>query len=274
MQHFVNIVVFFHFFGIYPFNFNFAFVGNGSVFQSFCNADICVVQFNVLTYNGNGYFTVIMFQDTRNHFMPFFHIFRLVFHVQFFQYNGVKPLFFHQHRHLINAFCRKVLNNCFRVNVAEHSHFFAHIFGNRSFAAANKNIRRNADAAQFFNAVLGRFGFKFTGSGNIRNQSYMDIQNIVFADFFFHLADCFEERQAFNIADSTADFGNYKISIVITPNAVNTFFNFVGNVRNYLYGTAKIISAAFFIDNGKINFAGSYVRAFGQVNVDKAFIVP
>ena len=274
MQHFANIVVFFHFFGIYPFNFNFAFVGNGSVFQGFCNADICVVQFNILAYNGNGYFAVIMFQDARNHFMPFFHIFRLVFHVQFFQYNCVKPLFFHQHRHFINAFCRKVLNNCFRVNVAEHSHFFAHIFGNRPFAAANKDIRRNADAAQFFNTVLSRFGFKFTGSGNIRNQSYMDIQNIVFADFFFYLADCFEERQAFNIADSTANFGNYKISIVITPNAVNTFFNFVGNVRNYLYGTAQIIAAAFFIDNGKINFAGSYVRAFRQVNVDKAFIVP
>ena len=48
-------------------------------------------------------------------------------------------------------------------------------------------------------------------------------------------------------------------SIVITPNAVNTVFNFVGNVRNYLYGTAKINAAAFFIDNGKVNFAGRYV---------------
>jgi hypothetical protein len=63
VQHFVNIVVFFHFFGIYPFNFNFAFVGNGCMFQGFCNADICVMQFNVLAYNGNGYFAVIMFQD-------------------------------------------------------------------------------------------------------------------------------------------------------------------------------------------------------------------
>ena len=77
----------------------------------------------------------------------------------------------------------------------------------------------------------------------------MDIQNIIFADFFFNLADCFEERQAFNIADSTTDFGNYKISIVITPNAVNTFFNFVGNVRNYLYGKCAELPVRYGPDN-------------------------
>ena len=61
--------------------------------------------------------------------------------------------------------------------------------------------------------------------------------------------------------------------IVIAANAVNALFNFVGNMRNYLHGTAKVIAAAFFIDYGKINFTGSYVGAFGQVDVDKALVM-
>ena len=39
---------------------------------------------------------------------------------------------------------------------------YEHIFGNRTFTAADNDIRGNADAAQLFNAVLGRLGFELT----------------------------------------------------------------------------------------------------------------
>ena len=200
-----------------------------------------------------------MLQYTLYHFMPVSHIFWFIRHIQFFEHDGIHTLFFHQHRNLVNTCRGQILNYSFRINVAEHSHFFAHIFGNRTLTAADNDIRGNADAAQLFNAVLGRLGFELTCSSYIRNKCYMDIQDVVTVNFFFYLTDSFKERQAFNIADGTADLCNNKISIIITANAVNALFDFISNVRDYLHCTSQIIAPAFFIDNGQIDLASGHI---------------
>ena len=162
--------------------------------QSLRDTDVSVLQLNILANYGDRYFAVIMFQYPLYHFMPVRHIFGLIRHIQLFERDSIQSLLFHQHRHLVNAGRCQVLDHSLRINVTEHSHFFAHILRNRTLAAADDNIRRNTDAAQFFNTVLGRLGFQLACSSDIRNKSHMDIQNIVAVNFLFDLTDSLQER--------------------------------------------------------------------------------
>lgn len=43
----------------------------------------------------------------------------------------------------------------------------------------------------------------------------------------FDLADSFQERQAFDVADSTADFGDDDVRIVIVADAVDAVLDFI-----------------------------------------------
>ena len=249
------------------------FIGNCCMTQGFGNGNISILQSNVFADYRDSYLLVIFFQDAGHHIMPALHILRLVLHFQLAQDNGIKSLLLHEHRYLINASCGKVLNNCVGVYVAEHSHFFAHFLGNRLFAAANQDIRRNTDAAQLFDAMLSRFGFQLTGCGNIRYQRNMNIKHIVLADILFYLTDGFQKRQAFDITYSTADFRNNEVGIILLAYAENALLDFIGDMRNNLYGTAKIIATAFFIYYTLVNLACGRIGVFGQVDINKAFVM-
>ena len=134
-------IICFDFFSIHPMDIKLGFIGNCRMTQGFGNRNISILQSNVFAYYGDSYLLVIFFQDAGHHIMPALHILRLVFHFQLAQNNGIKSLLLHEHRYFVNTSCGKVLDNCVRIYVTEHSHFLAHFLGNRLFAAANQNIR-------------------------------------------------------------------------------------------------------------------------------------
>ena len=101
----------------------------------------------------------------------------------------------------------------------------------------------------------------------------MDVEAVVTTNCFFNLTDSFEEGQAFDVANSAANFSNYEISIVFTTCTPDAFFNFIGYVRNNLYGTTAIFATTIFVQNSNIDFASGAARSFRQVNISKAFIV-
>ena len=101
----------------------------------------------------------------------------------------------------------------------------------------------------------------------------MNVQDVVAADFFLDLADSFQERQAFNVADGTADFRNDDIGIVVVTDAIDAILDFIRNVRNNLYRVAQIIAATFFLKDRPVNFTGRNVGVLPEVDVDEAFIV-
>ena len=82
--------------------------------------------------------------------------------------------------------------------------------------------------------MLSRFRFQFASCTDVRHEGYVNVEYVVTAYFFFNLTDCFEERQAFNVADSPTDFRNNDICIVVIADAEDALFNFVRNVRNNL----------------------------------------
>ncbi len=214
-----------------------------------------------------------MLQDTFNHIMPAGHVFRFQRHIQFLQHDVIHMLLFQQLRNLVNAFGRQVLDDRFLIHIAEHGQLGNHVFGHGMFAAAHQNIRRNTDAAQFLDTVLGRFRFQFPRRADIGNQRHMDIQHVVFAHIFFYLADSFQERQAFNIANRAPDFSNDKIRAVIVADPEHPGFNLVGNMGDDLHRAAQVITPAFFGNDRLINFTGSHVGTFGQVDINKTFIM-
>lgn len=66
----------------------------------------------------------------------------------------------------------------------------------------------------------------------------MDVHHIVAADIALDLADRFKKRQRFDVTDGSADFSDYDISVRFFSGAEYTVFNFICDMRYYLYGSA------------------------------------
>ena len=72
--------------------------------------------------------------------------------------------------------------------------------------------------------------------------------------FVAQLADCFEERQAFDIADGAADLDQHEIDAVAA--VADELLDGVGDVRDDLDSRAEIIAAALLGENVLIDAAG------------------
>ena len=101
----------------------------------------------------------------------------------------------------------------------------------------------------------------------------MDIKGVVFADLLANLANGFEEWQTLDVAHGAADFGDHHIGVVLAAHVINSFFNFIGNVRDDLNGTAKVIAPALFADDRPVDFPSRHIGAFGKININKTFVM-
>ena len=83
----------------------------------------------------------------------------------------------------------EVLNHAIRIHIAKARDLPAQIGSNGHFAAADKNIRLDADGKQLLHAVLRWFGFEFSRRVQIWNQRYMDKRAVFRAHAPANLAD-------------------------------------------------------------------------------------
>ena len=245
-------------FRINPMDIDLGLVGDAGMVQGFGDAQIGVVKGDVLADEGDVQF-VFRVVNIVYHLLPVFHVARFVRQIQFFQYDAVHAFFRQEQRHFVNAVQRLVFNHGFLVDVAEQGQLFLHIVRQGAFRTADDDVRLNADAAQFLDAVLGRLGLQFAGCADIRDEGDVDVQHVVAADFLLDLADSFQEGQAFDIADGAADFRNDDVGVVVVAYAVHALFDFIGNMRDNLNGMAQIIAAPFFLQDGPVNLAGRNV---------------
>ena len=54
---------------------------------------------------------------------------------------------------------------------------------------------------------------------------------------------------------------------------METALNFIGDVGDDLYRTSAKVSTALFLQNGPVNFTGSYVGIFSQALIDETLIM-
>ena len=259
-------------FRIDPVDIDFRLIGDASMVQSFSDAEVGVVESDVFTDQGDfqGLFRIVNGMD---HFLPVFHIAGTIGQVEFFQDDAVHPFFRQEEGYFIDAVQGLVFDDGIFVDVAEQGQLFFHFVRQGAFRPADDDIRLDADTAQFLDAVLGRFGLQFAGSADIRYEGDVDVQDVIAADFLLDLADSFQERQAFDVADSTADFGDDDVRIVIVADAVDAVLDFIGDVRDDLDSMAQIVAAPFFLQDRPVDLAGRDVGVLAEVNVDEAFIV-
>ena len=110
-------------------------------------------------------------------------------------------------------------------------------------AAAQQHFGLQTNRAQFLDRVLGRLGFDFTGSRNVRNKREVHKQRIGRPQLQHELTHCLEEGLAFNVACGAAYFHHGDLGI---PRSLDDpIFDLVSDVRNHLNGAAQVIAPAF-----------------------------
>ncbi len=73
----------------------------------------------------------------------------------------------------------------------------------------------------------------------------MDQDDILMSFIVLELTDCLQERLAFDIAYRAADLDNGNFCILSSRIPMESALDFICNMRNYLYGTSAVITAAF-----------------------------
>ena len=128
--------------------------------------------------------------------------------------NFIEALLMQHLRDLVNRGCVIAGNHRALIDIGKQSDLLAVFVGDRPVAAAHDHIRLNTDFTQLFHAVLRRFGFDFSGHGQVGNERQVDVTGVVAALFDTHLPDRLQKRQRFDVTHGTADFDNADFGII------------------------------------------------------------
>ena len=99
-------------------------------------------------------------------------------------------------------------------NVAEGGDLLLDLAAQCAVGAAEQDVGLNADGEQLLDGVLGGLGFELLRGGDPRHQREVDEDGVFAAEFLAHLADGFEEREGFDVADGAADFDDGDVGAV------------------------------------------------------------
>ena len=139
-------------------------------------------------------------------------------------------------------------------------------------APAQDHVGLDSDALQFLDRMLGRLGFQFPRRFQVRHQGQMQEHRPFAAELVPELADGFQERQAFDVADRAADLAQHEILVVDV--AQGEFLDRVRHMRNDLHRRAKIVAPAFLLDHVRVYAASGHVVRPAGGDAGKPFIVP
>ena len=188
---------------------------DAGMIERFVDRFIRVAMFGVFAHDGDRNF-VLGIAQAEEQIAPIVDIGRLHIQAQAAADEIVEPVFLQAERHFVD---REILVLFFddRIDrhIAEQRDFFAIFARHRTLGAANQHIGLNADLPQQSDGVLRRLGLQLAGRFQIRHEREMDVQAVFLADIERKLADRFQKRLAFDIADRAADFGDDDIDIVI-----------------------------------------------------------
>jgi len=120
--------------------------------------------------------------------------------------------------------------------------------------------------------MLGRLGLQLSGGTDVRHQRNVDIERISRPTVKTELAYSLQKRQRFDVSNRTADFDNRHVSALGIFDDLELYL--IGDVRNYLDCSPKIIAATFLGNNGEINLAGRKIALSGKDSARKTFVMP
>ena len=122
------------------------------------------------------------------------------------------------------------------LHVAEQGHFPPDLRCQFLFRAADYHGRMNSGLLQHLYRMLCRLGFQFLGCPEVRNESEVDAGEVFFRHFPLELPDGLKERLGLHVTDSATDFRDYDIKLAGLAEEKHSSLDFVGDMRDYLYG--------------------------------------
>ena len=156
-------------------------------------------------------------------------------------------------------------------DVAKEGNLGLEAVGDGKVAAAEDDVGLDADAAELLDAVLGGLGLELAGGGNIRKERDVEIADVAPAGFVAHLPDGFEEGEALDVADGSANLNDDDLGVM--GESVHAGFDLVGDVGNGLNGAAEVVAAALLGNDGAVDLAGGDVGCLAEALVEEAFVV-
>ena len=157
-------------------------------------------------------------------------------------------------------------------DVAEGGDLLLDLAAEVAVGAAEQDVGLDADGEQLLDGVLRGLGLELLRGGDPGNQREVDKDGVFAAQFLAHLADGFEERQRFDVADGAADFDDGDVGAV-GGDLAHGVLDFVGDVGNDLDGFAEVVAAALLQDDLLVDAAGGVVVVARERRVGEALVV-
>ena len=105
-----------------------------------------------------------------------------------------------------------------------------------------------------------------------RHEGHMYVEDVLWADVEAELANGFKERENFDIAHGSADFGDHDVGVV-RGQLTDSVLDLVGDVGNDLNGSPEIVASAFGCDNRRVDRARGGIGAPGEVLIGETLVV-
>jgi hypothetical protein len=132
-------------------------------------------------------------------------------------------------RHAVDALRIQRRDDAFGAHVAEQGDLAPLVLRDRPVAAAEQDLRLDAEAQQFLHAVLGRLGLQLARRRDVGDEGQVDEEAALRPHFVGQLTDRFQEGQALDVADRAADLDQHEV--VALDLGLDHFLDLVGDVR-------------------------------------------
>jgi len=111
------------------------------------------------------------------------------------------------------------------------------------------------------------------GRAEMRQQREVREHHVFVADDVAHLADRFEKRQRFDVADRAADLDQTYVRAARLGRARDVRLDLVGDVRDHLNGRTEVVAAALLLDDRLVDLTRRDVIVAGERLVDESLVV-
>ncbi len=101
----------------------------------------------------------------------------------------------------------------------------------------------------------------------------MQVNRVFPARIHAHLADCFQKRQALNVAYRAADFNDNDLCPALPRHQPHAALHLIGYVGDHLDGTAEIVPSPLLGNHFSVHLARGHVAGTCQAFVDEPLIV-
>ena len=173
--------------------------------------------------------------------------------------DGVEPLVVQQQRDLIDARGIDRGDDRFDRHVTQHRDLGLHRLAQEHVTSTDDDVGLDTAAAQLGDGVLRGLGLVLARGREVRHQRQVHVTDVLSSHLASELTNRFEKGNDLDVTDRSADFSDDDVDVV-SREPQYARFDLVGDVRNDLHGTAEVVAAALFGDDGRVDLAGRRVR--------------